>query len=131
MPQRAGHWDSNAGPLRDYGPTLLPVSLKLCTKGLAIKYILFFLLAITLLATPDAFGRGSPCVGECQALFREVSFGSPLIGMFYLIAPVFGVIVVFGKKVKTKKETAKVKSENIGNLFYLLAGIALIIILVV
>lgn len=86
---------------------------------------------MTLLIAPEAFGRGSPCTRECQALFKEMSFGSPLIGMFYIIAPVFGVVVVFGKKAKAKKETEHIKSENIGILFYLLAVIALIIILVI
>jgi len=100
-------------------------------KGLTIRYFLFLALFTSVFVSMDAAARGSYCYSECQALFKDLSFGSPLIGLFYLIAPIFGFVAIAGKKAKTKEDVNKSNSENAGHTFYVLAFISLIIILVV
>ncbi|MCB4438671.1 hypothetical protein LHL20_20850 [Alteromonas sp. McT4-15] len=100
-------------------------------KGLTIRYFLFLALFTSVFVSMDAAARGSYCYSECQALFKDLSFGSPLFGLFYLIAPIFGFVAIAGKKAKTKENVNKSNSENAGRTFYALAFISLIIILVV
>ena len=118
------------GPLRDYSPMLAPQSLVLGAKGLTIRYFLFLAFFTFVLVPLDASARGN-CHSECQELFRDLSFGSPLIGLFYLIAPIFGFIIIFGKKAKTKKCSDNSNSDKVGRTFYVLSLLSLVLILVV
>ena len=87
--------------------------------------------ALTFLASPDALAVRNGCVGECQELFRDISFGSPLIGLFYLISPVFGLVLFLGKKAKTRQSKQDVNTGKLGAIFYTLARAAFLLILVV
>lgn len=85
-----------------------------------------------LLFTPSlAFAYRTSCHSECQELFREISFGNPLVGIFYLISPIFGFVVFYGKKLKVKKVTKNTDTKKLGIVFYLLTGAALLFILAV
>jgi len=107
-----------------------PYTKLLCAKGLTIRYFLFLAFFTFVLAPLDASARGN-CHSECQELFRDLSFGSPLIGLFYLIAPIFGFIVIFGKKATTKKYSDNSNSDKVGRTFYVLSLLSLVLILVV
>ena len=94
------------------------------------KHLLSAILVVSLLVSFEAAARSHSCNTDCQALFKELSFGSPLIGLFYLIAPVFGVIVLFGDKAKKRESASNAGSSKTGKLFYFLAGLSFLIILV-
>ena len=86
---------------------------------------------LTLLTSPDALAVRNGCGAECQELFRDISFGNPLIGLLYLFSPVFGLVLFMGKKAKTRQSKQDVNTGKLGTIFYTLAGAAFILILVV
>ena len=83
-----------------------------------------------MLVSSSALAQRAACFSECKAVFRDISFNNPLIGIAYLVCPVIGAVFIFGHKVKSSEQAQKVKSDNIGYLFYFLAGVALLIVLV-
>jgi hypothetical protein len=95
------------------------------------KYSFVSIFIVTLLASFNTVAVGHGCYGECQALFKSASLGSPLIGLFYLIAPVFGVVMLLGKKAKKTEASRPMQSQRTGRIFYLLAGISALIIVLI
>lgn len=96
-----------------------------------MKYSFFSIFAVTWVASFETIAVGHSCYGECQALFKSASLGSPLIGLFYLIAPVFGVVMLVGKKAKKTKKSRHIQSQRTGRIFYLLAAISALIIVLI
>eukprot|EP01093_Parvamoeba_rugata_P000244 TRINITY_DN10220_c0_g2_i1.p1 TRINITY_DN10220_c0_g2~~TRINITY_DN10220_c0_g2_i1.p1 ORF type:complete len:110 (-),score=6.61 TRINITY_DN10220_c0_g2_i1:91-420(-) len=78
----------------------------------------------------------SGCYNECQALFRNISFNNPLVGLGYLIAPIVCFVLFTGKNTSGNSPPDKdTEAENlhkpIGRLFGILAVASVVLIVLV
>ena len=76
--------------------------------------------------TTQVEARVASCFAECQELFRDLSFDSPLVGLIYLITPIFCLVIFGGKKKKAKSEN--IRAKGLGHFFYMLALVFLLIL---
>ena len=94
----------------------------------AIRFFLvFFSCSISILSS-QVEARVASCFAECQELFRELSFNSPLIGIIYLVTPIFCLVIFGGNKRKAKDRSENVAGKGLGHFFYALALVFVLIL---
>jgi len=93
--------------------------------------LVYWVLVLLLVCFNANAGVGiSRCYDECATLFRDISFGSPLIGYIYVITPI-GIALWKINKVapKSKKLEENKKAAHLGQKLWVLAVLMLLFLL--